>query len=692
MTASVYRAMGVARAAAVVLGLLIGGTVASSSSGGGIPTTTAVISTGAPAYVKSFQAPANDVLDVSLQDLALLSGNLLNLTALASLNLVVTANGAIVPQAGSTSSQATLSAPGTVSITATAGTTYEVRVVGVPAAGAATSNSISVGIASHSAGTSIASGTNTFQLPAAPVARPSYTAIRTLQLPAGTSTFTITDAQTPAPLTIFAFLRGPGLDATGTGTGTIQLPVGSTTRALPGGTYTLTLDAISDATALAGLFGLVVAPPSGTDPINETIPVGSWTLVGGAPYAIPSAESLTLTLTDLNAPASLQMAVAVVSSGGSLLGQATSGAPATFMVPAGQVSLWALVAPAAGNAGAYTLSLAPASGSAVYSQTSGVTDPASNLRVYPVNLTSAGNYTLAFSDLLFPQAFSTLTYQIYQAGASVAQGAAAAGIPAVALASGPTVLVATAVPGSGGDGVFSIALTGAGGTTPVFSQIQSVGPDLYAVPLAVPTTSNYDVSLADLGWPAKFSSLGGLLYQAAATQGAGFPVKLFGSATVPSAALAAGNYTVIVNGVPATGQTAGLYSLAFATSAPTVSLAAVPTAVTTGAGSRLSWSSTNATACTGTASGVAPSSSAFNGAQPTTGSVSDGPYSSAGTATYTLTCTGATGTATATATVTVSGNSTSSSGGGGGGGAFDLAGIGALAALGARRVRRRLLR
>jgi hypothetical protein len=77
--------------------------------------------------------------------------------------------------------------------------------------------------------------------------------------------------------------------------------------------------------------------------------------------------------------------------------------------------------------------------------------------------------------------------------------------------------------------------------------------------------------------------------------------------------------------------------------APTVSLTAKPTSVTTGAASTLKWSSTGATACTGSGS--------WTGSKSASGSASTGAL--VASASYTLTCTGAGGQASASATVTV---------------------------------------
>jgi hypothetical protein len=82
---------------------------------------------------------------------------------------------------------------------------------------------------------------------------------------------------------------------------------------------------------------------------------------------------------------------------------------------------------------------------------------------------------------------------------------------------------------------------------------------------------------------------------------------------------------------------------------PTVSLSASPGTVSSGAGSTLSWSSTNASSCT--------ASGGWSGSKAMSGSANTGTLSS--TKTYTLTCSGASGTtpATKSATVAVSGGS-----------------------------------
>jgi hypothetical protein len=88
---------------------------------------------------------------------------------------------------------------------------------------------------------------------------------------------------------------------------------------------------------------------------------------------------------------------------------------------------------------------------------------------------------------------------------------------------------------------------------------------------------------------------------------------------------------------------------ASSTAKPTVTLTASPASVAPGAATTLSWSTVNATACTG--AGGAP----FTGSRTTSGSIIANPTAST---TYSLTCTGPGGTTTSTAAVAVTAGAT----------------------------------
>ncbi len=121
--------------------------------------------------------------------------------------------------------------------------------------------------------------------------------------------------------------------------------------------------------------------------------------------------------------------------------------------------------------------------------------------------------------------------------------------------------------------------------------------------------------------------------------------------TVPAGALATGTDTLTATYTPDTASSAtynsatgtGTVTVTSSTLQPTVTLAADPTSIASGASSTLTWSSTNATSCT--------ASGGWTGAEAISGTQSVSPTL---TTSYTLTCTGAGGSASATATVAIS--------------------------------------
>jgi hypothetical protein len=111
--------------------------------------------------------------------------------------------------------------------------------------------------------------------------------------------------------------------------------------------------------------------------------------------------------------------------------------------------------------------------------------------------------------------------------------------------------------------------------------------------------------------------------------------------------VASTQYSYTVKAVDAAGNVSQVSNTASATTqappAPTLTLSANPTSVTSGTGSTLTWSSTNATSCT--ASGAWTGTKATSGTQSLTNLTTTG--------TYTLACTGTGGSISKSATITV---------------------------------------
>jgi hypothetical protein len=107
------------------------------------------------------------------------------------------------------------------------------------------------------------------------------------------------------------------------------------------GSYTLLAIAQADQTAQAGLYNISIVGPGGVSLLSATYPVGKLT---NPPLEVsnPSAQTLTLKVTDFQFPTALTSAFAQVTSGATVLGSSSSSAatPATFMGTAGTLQVW----------------------------------------------------------------------------------------------------------------------------------------------------------------------------------------------------------------------------------------------------------------------------------------------------------------------------------------------------------------
>ena len=159
-------------------------------------------------------------------------------------------------------------------------------------------------------------------------------------------------------------------------------------------------------------------------------------------------------------------------------------------------------------------------------------------------------------------------------------------------------------------------------------------------------------SQINLSWTAATDNVGVTGYN---VYRGGLQITTLGAVTTfqNTGLTASTNYSYTVQAFDAEGNASGQSIAASATTVsppvPTVSLAANPTSVASGASSTLTWSSTNAASCT--------ASGAWTGSRATAGSESSAPLT-ASTNTFTLSCSGAGGSQSATATVTTGAPST----------------------------------
>ena len=644
---------------------------------------TATLSTGAAPVEQTFTPTAAQAgtVDVTVNDVGFPA-------ALTTLYVAVTQGTTVVKSAVVNASHPS---PATLSFTATAGTSYVIRLVGVPNAQAGAGNAVVNVTSASTPATVYASFPASFQ--AAASASQSQPQVVQVTFPAaGSYTATLTDYSLPQPFSLLSAL------ITYSATSTQVLNPGSTTFTVAApGTYQLTILAAPAATS--GLYGLSItggAPSTTVYPANGASPVTAvGSISGPATVTNSAAGTVTLAATDLAFPNALASvgAVLMTQSGQLIARQCTPSCTASDVAsgnaPAQDLVLWWAATAGAGS-GSYVIAVTGAGGATLYSNAQSVsstsTTSPTSAYTFLITVPATGNYAVTLTDFQAPAPLAGLQFGVFQNSMPVQGGSStSAGSVTVGLQAGTAQVnvVAQSSTGSGanqfGSGIFGISVqtTGQAPST-VFAEAQAVGAVTGSQTLSVTSADagSYDFTLADGQWPAAFQTLNLFITQGASLIGKVYGGVPSGTVTVP---LAVGNYVVFYSAVPDATATAGLYSITVTpTPAPTVTLTVDQPSISAGQSVHLTWSSTNATACA--------ASGSWSGPQPTSGAaVAEGPLNLSST--FTLTCTGPGGTsAPATVNVTVAVPSS----GKGGGGSMDLPTLVALAGLVvAARLRRR---
>jgi hypothetical protein len=258
---------------------------------------------------------------------------------------------------------------------------------------------------------------------------------------------------------------------------------------------------------------------------------------------------------------------------------------------------------------------------------------------------------------------STLTWSSSHATACTASG----GWSGSQATSGSVTVTPTAV----GTASYVLTCTGTGGSGNATANVSVIAaPPAPTVTIAVAPTSIVLGKSATLTWSSTNAT--------ACTASNGWTGSEAGSGTQSVTPSTSGSVSYALTCVGSGGSADASATLTVTTPAPTVTISVSPTAITVGQSASLTWSSTNATACT--------ASGAWTGSEATSGTSSVTPTSAA-TDTYTLTCTGAGGTANGTASLTVAAPVVTPPGKSGGGamGLWELVGLSALSALVYRR-------
>ncbi len=472
------------------------------------------------------------------------------------------------------------------------------------------------------------------------------------------------------------------------------IPPGQTTPGITAGTaltlspgqYTLLSIAQADQTVKQGLYQITIAGPSGTTPLLSTaIPVGL--LPAAAAFANPSAQNVTLTVSDYGFPGALASASALLTAGGTVVGSANAaGGAQSFAAPAGTLSLWTYGSMgstagtfsadvSAGTADLYTTAQGVGPSGTTYTYAYVVPAPTldTTTGLYTQTALTAGAYTATATDLQFPSQLGGLAFAVAQNGVILQQSTTAATLNFTATAANAILLVSASAPASttSPNGLFDVNIQSTGASASlVFDKTQSVSatPALFnAQTLTIADNASYDVNLTDLKFPVAFDSLALVVSRGSEVLG-----KVFGAGTF-SFAGTPGTYQLTFVASPSSDQLFGLYADSVVYSPPSVTLTSSVATGVTGSSITLTWSSTNATTCT--ASGGSFTGSGTSGTASVTLSA---------TTTYTMTCTGTGGSGTQSVTVTATAAPSKS-----GGGAIDpavlIVGSGLLVA----RMRRR---
>jgi hypothetical protein len=595
--------------------------------------------------------------------------DLLNPTALAALNVSVSS---------SVASAATLSSAGTskVSTVTLQPGTYTVQTLATAASGSA-GGELSVVITAPD-GSKPINDAWTVSAPSTPVAGQSVLQTKFTVTSSADYGLTITDRSFPAALSANTLSWIVLNDAT-------QLPVtgASRTKTNPGnwdlgvlaaGAYDLTVVAQANSTALAALYSVSVAS-TGASPVTvlgSTVPVGK--LVAAGSFSVPTTETVTLAMTDLAFPASLASFQGIATQGASVLNAAsgtgtkyslaatgTASAKATDPVGKGVVQIFTQAQPAPVGQGAYALYAHDTT--TLLDVATPATDTSHVAYGFSSMLTTGGAYQLSASDFRAPAALSALSAVAEQQGAALGSvgGASSGSTPNLpTVQSGPINFVAFATPASSSgattanQGLFGLTLATAptsGSGTTVYEITQGVGALFSSTPVVIATAGAYVLQVTDLQFPTAMGSLGVFF-----TRGQSVAAEIFGTNQLVFNVATPGTYVANVLTQVGTTTDYGLYGVRLmpAPAAPTVTLTAAPTSVSSGGTATLTWAaSSTAVSCTG--SWAAGSLMASGTA--TTAAIS-------ATTTYSITCADQYG-QTGTATAQVSLDPPASKGGGG---------------------------
>lgn len=440
------------------------------------------------------------------------------------------------------------------------------------------------------------------------------------------------------------------------------------------GTYSLIVIATAETASQAGLYSLVIeGGPANARVFQTTRAVGR--MPASIDMTVPSG-SLELTVADSAFPSALARVGAVIVQGNALLGRLDAAGSTTMLATSGPAQLFTTGA-ATAEEGVGTYSVRLAQGSSALHESMRIVDnspdprsPAIHSVVTP-NALVAGEYRVVLKDVAFPAAFPALRALVTQ-GASVVGRMNVAGEQTFTMVGGPArIIIASRTAAGDSMSLFALSLSRQSDGVAVLETTQGVGGLFHSAPVTIQSAGRYDLTLADLQFPASLASSA-----VAVTQGTSLVGQIFGGGSLAGQNLSPGVYVLNFQGVPGSAAMYGAYGLRVADSAPapTLTFTATPTSVRSGQQATLSWSATNATSCT--------ASNGWTGAKTSSGSQSVGPLFAP--TMFELTCNGPGGSVDSSVSVSL----TAPSRRGGGGGELDAMILIALSLLATVRIAR----
>jgi hypothetical protein len=592
-----------------------------------------------------------------------------------SVELAISSGSQLVTLTPSSSSRTAteLTGAGTATFTASPGP-YVIHVAGMPGQ---VPGSGPIGVQVTDSGNNVVSGSafsGTLALPPTAVQSNIGTLVQNFSAPAGTYQLTLSDLSFPQQLTTLTVTL-----VSLTSGNAYNLPAaGSQTLTLPADSYTVVALGQAGGAVNAGLFSVTFTPSAGGAPVfAQTVPVGAVQSLGGPTLSV---ATYTLTTADLHYPAALTQLGAIVVLNGRSVAQVTSepGGSQPFTASAATYQVFGLALPSSTSAqypgtGSYAVSLQSSAGSVALDVARAVASSTSGFVAYSYDTAASDasnspqSYQLDLADFSYPTQFAHII-------AAAAQGIGPTGTPAVlgnptaspgagtqmvTPAAGAVSLLVLAQPANASGntaGLFGLDWEVSGSSTPTFETTQATGSLFSTRTVNVTAAGNYQVSVADLGFPAPFANLAVFITRGASTAGSAYGAGSFPFPATP------GNYDISFIEQGSSASSAGTYAISLTTAppAPAITFSSNSTSVSSGSTVMLTWSVQNATSCSLSGGGFS------NAAESVSGSATSQALTA--TTTFTLSCTGAGGSSSSKqVVVTVT---PAPSGGGGGGGAI----------------------